>query len=395
MMMGLGVEHGWEKERRKSKEEEMNWHLKSVKRGKLGKHLRNKEKRRSMRRKRQSLRKLKGKRGRKSVKLKKSLRGRKKKGVNIREMIDWVEIEEVLGELVGEGRMMMGLGVEHGEVGVEVVAGGIERRGRRTSGDQGVEIEEKEGMMTVHPEDVARHLEEVLRQEEDRHLEGMAEPGEGGMPPQEDLHQDAEEEGMTVLREGAHHPEEILETEMVEVLGDQAPGTILHATVEVQGEVEGILVTDEVLHQGVWVTGHHLGEGHRLGGTMVEMTIGGVLLPDVLPLTEMEEECGAVVVIGHPQGEDLLLGVDLPQGEVHPQGVALPLAEDRDPVTMDLLIGAVTDLLHVTIHPLLNRPDQPVIIKTMAGQLSSVSPKVSWEYPGCQDICQDYPGLSR
>merc|ERR1719312_2091855 len=115
MMMGLGVEHGWEKERRKSKEEEMNWHLKSVKRGKLGKHLRNKEKRRSMRRKRQSLRKLKGKRGRKNVKLRKSLRGRKKKGVNTREMIDWVEIEEVLGELVGEGRMMMGPGVEHGE----------------------------------------------------------------------------------------------------------------------------------------------------------------------------------------------------------------------------------------------------------------------------------------
>merc|ERR1719250_526755 len=93
------------------------------------------------------------------------------------------------------------------------------------------------------------------------------------------------------------------------------------------------------------------------------MTIGGVLLPDVLRLTEMEV-CGAVVVIGHPLGED------------------------QDPVTMDLLIGAVTDPLLVTIHPLLNRPDQPVIIKTMAGQLLSVRPKVSWEYPGCQDICQ-------
>merc|ERR1719206_1006197 len=174
---------------------------------------------------------------------------------------------------------------------------------------------------------------------------------------------------MTVLREGAHHQEEILETEMVEVLGDQAPGMILHVTVEVQEEVEGILVRDEVLHQDVWVTGHHLGEGHRLGGTMVEMMIGGVLLPDVLPLTEMEEECGAVVEIGHPLGEVL------------PQGVALPLAEDQDPVTMDLLIGAVTDLLLVTIHPLLNRPDQPVIIKTLAGQLSSVRPKIPWEYP--------------
>merc|ERR1719312_1568736 len=284
---------------------------------------------------------------------------------------------------------MMGQGVEHGGVVVEVVAGGIERRGRRTSGDRGVEIEEKEGTMTVHPEDVARHLqeEEVLRQE-DLHQEVMAELGEGGKPPQEDLHQDAEEVGMTVLLEEAHHREEILETEMVEVLGDQAPGMILHATVEVQEEVVGILVIDEVLHQDVWVTGHHLGEGHLLGGIMVEMMIGGVLLPDVLPLTEMGEECGAVVVIGRPLGEDLLLGVDLPQGEVHPQGVDLLLAEDQDPVTMDLLIGAVTDLLLVTIHPLPNRPDQPVIIKTMAGQLSSVRPKVSWEYPGCQDICQ-------
>merc|ERR1719320_67018 len=208
----------------------------------------------------------------------------------------------------------MGEAVEHGEVAVEVVAGGIERRGRKTSGDQGVEIEEKEGMMTVHPEDVPRHLqEEVLRQEEDLHQEVMAELGEEGMPPQEDLHQDVEEAGMTVLRERAHHQEEILETEMVEVLGDQVPGMILHVTAEVQGEVEGILVRDEVLHQDVWVTGHHLDEGHRLGGTMVEMTIGGVLLPDVLPLTEMEEECGAVVVIGHPLGEDLLLGVDLPR----------------------------------------------------------------------------------
>merc|ERR1719312_1864437 len=178
---------------------------------------------------------------------------------------------------------MKGLEVEHGEAGGEVVAGGIERRGRRTSGDRGVEIEEKEGMMTVHLEDVARHLqEEVLHQEEDLHQEVMAELGEGGMPPQEDLHQDAEEVGMTVLREGAHHQEEILETEMVEVLGVQVPGMILHVTAEVQEEVVGILVTDEVLHQDVWVTGHHLGEGHRLGGTMVEIMIGGFLLPDVL-----------------------------------------------------------------------------------------------------------------
>merc|ERR1719250_609618 len=97
----------------------------------------------------------------------------------------------------------------------------------------------------AHLEDVARHLqEEVLCQEEDLHQEVKAELGEGGMPPQEDLHQDVEEAGMTVLREGVHHQEEILETEMVEVLGDQAPGMILHVTAEVQGEVEGILVRD-------------------------------------------------------------------------------------------------------------------------------------------------------
>merc|ERR1719312_1154165 len=76
---------------------------------------------------------------------------------------------------------MKGLEVEHGEAGGEVVAGGIERRGRKTNGDRGVEIEEKEGMMTVHPEDVARHLqEEVLRQEEDLHQEVMVELGDRG-----------------------------------------------------------------------------------------------------------------------------------------------------------------------------------------------------------------------
>merc|ERR1719233_374861 len=106
--------------------------------------------------------------------------------------------------------------------------------------------------------------------------------------------------------------------------------------------------------------------------------IGGVLLLGVHLLTVMEEECGAVVVTGLLPGEDPL------------QGVALHPAED--PVTMDLLIGAVTDLLPVTTLPLPNLADQPVIIKTKAGPLSSVSPLLSWDYPGSRGTVR-LPGL--
>jgi len=194
------------------------------------------------------------------------------------------------------------------------------------------------------------------------------------MPPQEDLHQGVEEVEMMVLQEEAHHQEEISEKEMVGVLGDQVQGTIHHVTAVVQEVEEGISAKGEGLHQGEWATGLHLGE------TLGEMMIGEVLL------IAMVVECGAVVVIGLPLGEDPHLGVDLPQGEVPLQGVALHPAED--PVTMDLLTGAVTDLLHVTTLPLPNLADQPVITKTKAGQLSSVSPEYSWDYPGSRDICQ-------
>merc|ERR1719233_1638832 len=200
------------------------------------------------------------------------------------------------------------------------------------NGDQGVETEGNEGMMMVHLEGVALHpREEGLRQEV------MVELGEGGMPPQEDLHQGAEEVEMMVLQEEAHHQEEISEKEMVGVLGDQALGMILHVTAVVQEEEEGILVTDEGPLQGEWATGLHLEEGHHLGETLGEMMIGEVLLLGVHLLTVMEEECGAVVVTG------------LPPGEAPLQGVALHPAED--PVTMDLLTGAVTDLLPVTTLP--------------------------------------------
>merc|ERR1719244_1865011 len=243
--------------------------------------------------------------------------------------------------------MMMGQEAEHGEVVVVAVAGGIEKRGRKMSGDQEVEIEEKEGMTM---EGVAHHPRgEALRLEEGLHQEVMEELGEGEMPPQEDLHQGVAEVEMMVLQEEAHHQEEISEIEMVEVLGDPAQGTILHVTAVVQEEEEGILATGEGHLQGEWATGLHREEGH------------------------------------HP-GEDPLLGVDLLQGEAPLQGVALHPAED--PVTMDLLTGAVTDLLHVTTLPLPNLADQPVIIKMRAGQLLSVRPKVSWDYPGSLDICQ-------
>merc|ERR1719153_380977 len=287
-----------------------------------------------------------------------------------------------LGEREVEEKMMMGQEAEHGE-GV-AVAGGIEKRGRKMSGDQEVEIEEREGMMM---EGVARHPRgEALRLEEGLHQEVMEELGEGEMPPQEDLHQGVEEVEMMVLQEEAHHQEEILGIEMVEVLGDQAPGTILHVTAVVQEEEEGILATGEGPLQGEWVTGLHPEEVHHLGETLGETMIGEVLLLDVHLQTVMEGECGAAVVTGLPPGEDLLLGADLPQGEAPLQGVALHPAED--PVTMDLLTGAVTDLLHVTTLPLPNLADQPVIIKMRAGQLLSVRPKVSWDYPGSLDICQ-------
>merc|ERR1719209_535071 len=151
---------------------------------------------------------------------------------------------------------------------------------------------------------------------------------------------------MMVLQEEVHHQEEILEKEMVGVLGDQARGMILHVTAVVQEEEEVILATGEGHLQGEWATGLHREEGHHLGETLGETMIGEVLLLGVHLQTVMEEECGAVVVTGLPQGEDPLLGADLPQEEAPLQGVALHPAED--PVTMDLLTGAVTDLPHVT-----------------------------------------------
>merc|ERR1719233_2821471 len=139
---------------------------------------------------------------------------------------------------------------------------------------QRVEIEENEGMMMVHLVGVDLLPQgEALHQEEGLHQEVTVELGEEGMPPQEDLHQGVEEVEMMVLQEEVHRQEEILEKEMVGVLGGQAPGMILHVTAVVQEEVEGILVTGEGPLLGVWATGLHLEEGHHLGETLGEMMI--------------------------------------------------------------------------------------------------------------------------
>merc|ERR1711872_739941 len=347
---------GREKEKRRSREEEMNWLLKKRRKGRRGRPLRSREKKRNMRRKKRNLKKLKGKRERKSVKSK-----RKWKGIERREAKTPVMIEVVIGEvhgaLVAEGKKMKGLEVGHGEVVVVVVAGWIERRERRMSGVQEV-VKIGEGMMMVHLEGVHRlegvpHLEEALHQEE------MAELGGGEMLHQEDPHQDVEVE-MMVHQEGVLLLEGILEKEMVVVPGDQAQGMILLVTGVVQEEGE-ILVTDEVL-PGEWETGRLLEEDLQ-GGTLEEMMIGE---------------------------EGLLHGVVRHLEEDHPLGVDLPLVEDL--VMMDPLIGAATDLLPVTTLHLPNQ-DQPVNTKMKAGRLSSVRLSASWDSPGSCDIIVRLPGF--
>merc|ERR1719435_491095 len=131
--------------------------------------------------------------------------------------------------------------------------------------------------MMVHLEGVALHPRgEAPHQGEGLHQEVMVELGEGGMPPQEDLHQGVEEVEMMVLQEEVHHQEEISEKEMVGVLGDQVQGTIHHVTAVVQEVEEGISVK---------------GEGLHLGETLGEMMIGEVLLLGVHLLTVMVVEC--------------------------------------------------------------------------------------------------------
>lgn len=253
------------------------------------------------------------------------------------------------------------------------VAGGIGRRGRKMSGDHGVEMIAG-GTMMDHPGAFHHLPEEVLHQEEDLLPEETEELGEGEMLLQEDHHQDVEEEEMMGHLEGLHLLEETLGTEMVVVPGDQVLGMIL-VIVALQEEGE-ILVKGEDLHQGAWVTDLHLEEDLLPEETLAVMMTGEEEAhhPAVLPLIAMEEECGVEVGTDPLLEEDLLQGVVLLQEGDHHPGVVLLHAVEAE--MMDLLIGVEeTDLLPVMTHPLPN-PDQPVNTKMKAGLQSSVSPRI-------------------
>merc|ERR1712128_22393 len=226
------------KERKKSKRRKMSSQLRSVRKERLGKQLRRKKKRKSMRRKRQNSRKLKERRGRKNVKSKKEWKEKERRELIILVVEMKEEVTEAVpGELEGAVEVPRGKrkdpGVEvHGEEGVVVAqvelvaAGGIERRIRKISGGQEVEMNVEE-MMMVLLQGVVRHLlEEVLPLGEEMLLQKVLLP-------------DVEEVEMMVLQEGDHHQEEILVVkEMVVARGGPV---LLEKSLEVivlQGGVE-------------------------------------------------------------------------------------------------------------------------------------------------------------
>merc|ERR1711892_560189 len=241
-------------------------------------------------------------------------------------------------------------GVEvHGEEGVVVAlvelvaAGGIERRIRKISGGQEVEMNVEEMMMALLQGAVRHLLEEVLPLGEDLLQEVViAEPGGEEMLLQKVLLPDVEEVEMMVLQEGDHHLEEILVVKGMEVA--RGGPVLLEKSLEVivlQGGVEEILVKGGVLLQGARVTVHHQEE-------------------DLLP-----GEIGVAVGTGLLLGEDLLLDVLLLEEAPHQGAVALLPAEEA--VTMDLLTGAVATVQLLLLLPLL------VMNQTQAGQPSSVN----------------------
>merc|ERR1711892_61324 len=307
---------------------------------------RRKKKRKSMRRKRQNSRKLKERRGRKNVKSKKEWKEKERRGL----IILVVEMKEEVTEAV------------HGEEGVVVAlvelvaAGGRERRIRKISGGQEVEMNVEEMMMVLLQGAVRHLLEEVLPLGEDLLQEVViAEPGGEEMLLQKVLLPDVEEVEMMVLQEGDHHLEEILVVKGMEVA--RGGPVLLEKSLEVivlQGGVEEILVKGGVLLQGARVTVHHQEE-------------------DLLP-----GEIGVAVGTGLLLGEDLLLDVLLLEEAPHQGAVALLPAEEA--VTMDLLTGAVATVQLLLLLPLLVmnlpqlNPGQPVKNQTQAGQPSSVNP---------------------
>merc|ERR1712128_56426 len=286
----------------------------------------------SMRRKRQNSRKLKERRGRKNVKSKKEWKEKERRELIILVVEMKEEVTEAVpGELEGAVEVPRGKrkdpGVEvHGEEGVVVAqvelvaAGGIERRIRKISGGQEVEMNVEEMMMVLLQGAVRHLLEEVLPLGEDLLQEVViAEPGGEEMLLQKVLLRDVEEVEMMVLQEGDHHQEEIL-------------------------VVEEMMAGEELLH--------------------------------VVHL--LKEELGVAVGTGLLLGEDLLLDVLLLEEAPHQGAVALLPAEEA--VTMDLLTGAVATVQLLLLLPLLVmnlpqlNPGQPVKNQTQAGQPSSVNP---------------------
>eukprot|EP00091_Calanus_sinicus_P017690 TRINITY_DN38299_c0_g1_i1.p1 TRINITY_DN38299_c0_g1~~TRINITY_DN38299_c0_g1_i1.p1 ORF type:complete len:168 (-),score=28.79 TRINITY_DN38299_c0_g1_i1:403-906(-) len=152
-------------------------------------------------------------------------------------------------------------------------------------------------------------------------------------------------------------------------------GTEIVAVLE---EVEETLEREEVL-----LLGECLQEEDPLPEETSEemMTAEEVLLAVHL----LKVELGAAeVATGLLLGEDLLQDVALlPEEVLHP-GVEAPLPAEEG-VTMAQLTGAVTALLPVTTPPHLNQ-DQPAKQRTQAGRLSSVSPRQTWDSPGCRDF---------
>merc|ERR1712142_635044 len=148
-------------------------------------------------------------------------------------------LTEVLGELVVQEGMMMVPGVVE-EPGEEVeVVGGIGRKGKKTNGDQEVEMIDEEMMMVpdVDPHEEGPHLQEEDPLHQETVLEVLMEvDGAEEMPLLEDHPPD-------VCRLGVVEVEMSLE----EMMGQEVEIVADHV------EVEEILATEEALLQDVWV----------------------------------------------------------------------------------------------------------------------------------------------
>merc|ERR1719356_808909 len=341
-------ESGCEKRKKKSKGEEMNWQLRKGKNVKLEKQLRNNVKKKNMRRKKLNLKKLRERKGKRSGRSKKDSKGNGKRGMIKIGMIG-EGLTEVLGELVVQEGMMMVPGVVE-EPGEEVeVVGGIGRKGKKTNGDQEVEMIDEEMMMVpdVDPHEEGPHLQEEDPLHQETVLEVLMEvDGAEEMPLLEDHHPDACRLGVVEVemsleemmgQGGALLQGGISEIGMVdhgdlalEMMGQEEEIVADHV------EVEEILATEEALLQDVWV----------------------IALRDV---DLLHEEIMAVMTIVEAHLRDVVLHVEVA-------------------VIMDLLIGAENDLpLEMTLLLVNLVKDQPVTTKMMAGLLSNVKGHTNWE----------------